>query len=118
CKGAGEIEIVVISDLRLNVAARIKAPALRLYLRNRCNFTQTWNIHITRSWKQLLHLCLATFHRLRLFAPIEPDDVGEELDLFGAEIAVRPVDLAEGSPCIDEQDGVFALSGFAFVEEP
>ena len=41
-------------------------------------------------------------------SPIQPDDVGEELDLLGREVAVGAVDLPEDVAGVDEQHLVLA----------
>ena len=47
----------------------------------------------------------------RRFAPIQPGNVGEELDLRRRPVAVGPVNLAVEMACVNEEDGV--LSGRA-----
>ena len=67
----------------------------------------------------LLEQHLAAVDGLDLVAAIEPHDVGEELDLLRQEVAVGPVDLAEGVPRVEEQHGVLTRrTGLGLVEEP
>ena len=57
--------------------------------------------------------------KFRLLAAPQPHDVRQKLDLRRREVAMRPVDLAEDVPRVDEQDFVLALGlRLALVEEP
>ena len=43
-------------------------------------------------------------------AAVEADEVGDELDLRGSEVAVGAVELAEDVAGVDEEDGVLAIA--------
>ena len=67
----------------------------------------------------LRHQFSASFDLLRLLATIQPGDVGQELDLRRRPLAVRPVELGEHMPRIQEQHRIGASTArLALVEEP
>ena len=51
---------------------------------------------------------VATESKIRFFAAIEPDDIGQKTDLRGRPFAVRAVHLPVNVPGINEQDRVGA----------
>ena len=66
-----------------------------------------------------LHQVLASGLGLNRFAPIQPHDVGDELNLLRRPLPVRPVNLAEDMACVDEQHLILALRALLSpVEEP
>ena len=89
-----------------HIAARIQAPALRLNLLQRRHFAQAQYIGIFAFGEVLLHHGFAAVGRFDFLAAIQPHDVGDELDLFWREFAVRAIDLAVEMAGVDEEDGV------------
>jgi hypothetical protein len=57
----------------------------------------------------LLEQAFAAVDGLDVLAPVEADDVGEQLDLLGQEVAVGAVDLAVEVAGVDEQHRVLAV---------
>ena len=83
------------------------------------HLAQPGNVGIEEVGEPPFQHCLGAVEEVGLLAPIEPDNVGEELMLFGREVAVGPVDLAVDGAGVDEQYlvGPFSIL-LTFVEEP
>lgn len=99
------------ADLRFtvrdaDVAAGVQAPALFLDFRDRRPLAQAGDVGVGRLGKMGLEQLGRVVMVLRLLAPIQPDDVGQELDLRRRELAMGAVDLREDVPRVDEQDMV------------
>lgn len=65
------------------VAAGVEAPALGFDLRAGGDLAEAGDVDVGAVRKQLLELGVAAVDSLGLLAPVEADDVREQLDLLG-----------------------------------
>ena len=108
------LEILVAEILALrdaDVAAGIERPSLGFDFGEACRLTQPLDVAVVESrreeFAELGFGAVVEFGRL---AAVEADEVGDELDLRGSEVAVGAVELAEDVAGVDEEDGVLAIA--------
>ncbi len=89
----GEVLTVVVHGGGAGVATGVEAPALGLDLGESRHLAEARHVDVDAVREPLLEQRVAAIDRLDVLAAVEADDVGEELDLLGQEVAVRAVDL-------------------------
>src|SRR4051812_20173280 len=114
-----KLEVVSITFSDTNVTPRIEAPALSFYFGKRRHSAKSRYIRILSAREVLLHQLRSTGVSLYILVPVQPDNIGYELNLFGSEIPVSSVKLPENVPCVDEENFAFLFYlGFSTVQEP
>src|SRR5690606_14885891 len=114
-----EVEVLASVVGHPDVPSRVETPPVALDLLDGRHLAQPGIVDVDEVGEPLLEHCLGAVEELWYLTPIEPDDVGKELVLFGCEVPMGPVDLAVDAAGVDEKHLVGPVGAFlGFIQEP
>src|SRR5437762_14222785 len=97
----------------------MKAPISRFHLRKFCNPTEAGNIGIHPVRKEIPQAYTAALYGRKAIAPVEPNDIGQELNLLRHDVAVSAGNLPIDIPGVDKKHLMTASTApVSFIEEP
>lgn len=114
-----EIILIRLAIGDADIASGVEAPALRFNVRNGRYFAEPGYINVGAVGEFRRHQFPAVVPVFNVFAPMQPRNVGQELNLLRREFSVRPADLLVNMACINEQHPIRPIAlPFGLGEEP